>query len=53
MGEKLDPEDPSTFVDAVELDNMTLDAYCQKKLPGRVAPLSECFPKVKILAREV
>ena len=40
MGEKLDPEDPSTFAEAEELDNITLDAYCRKYLPGKVATLS-------------
>jgi hypothetical protein len=39
MGDKLDPQDPSAFKDAVELDSMTLDAYCHKFLPGRVAAL--------------
>lgn len=39
MGDKLHPQDPSTFKDAVELDAMTLGAYCHKFLPGRVAAL--------------
>jgi len=39
MGEKLDPEDPSTFKDAAELDSMDLIEYCKKYLPGRVASL--------------
>jgi monoamine oxidase len=39
MGEKLDPEDPSTFVDAAELDNMNLIEYSEKYLPGRVSAL--------------
>ena len=43
MGDKLDPEDPSTFVDATELDNTTLESYCQQKLPGKIAVLSMCF----------
>jgi monoamine oxidase len=39
MGDKLDPQDPSTFKNTVELDAMTLDEYCHKFLPGRVAAL--------------
>jgi hypothetical protein len=39
MGDKLDPQDPSTFKDAVKLDAMTLDVYCHKFLPGRVSAL--------------
>lgn len=39
MGEKLDPENPSTFKDAVKFDNMALMEYFEKCLPGRVASL--------------
>jgi hypothetical protein len=39
MGDKLDPQDPSTFKDTVELDAMTLGEYCHEFLPGRVAAL--------------
>jgi hypothetical protein len=39
MGDKLDPQDPSTFKDTVEFDAMTLDEFCHKFLPGRVAAL--------------
>ncbi|RDW57251.1 hypothetical protein BP5796_12701 [Coleophoma crateriformis] len=39
MGDKLDPEDPSTLANAAELDSMTLTQYCNKYMPGKVAPL--------------
>jgi hypothetical protein len=39
MGDKLDPEDPTSITNAAELDNMTLAQYCKTKLPGTVADL--------------
>jgi len=53
MGDKLDPEDPSTLANATELDNMTLDAYCNKYLPGNLAALSKSLLKSRISPKEV